>query len=110
MAIPWHFIWVLGASIAPRLLAAAGGERERENSWLRFFGLCFDCLFVCFLFNNPISLPCFGLSLSVLLQAAWEVFVCPTMGAAACRRKPSMGTEVTCHSPCQKVTVLGEMP
>lgn len=100
MGIPRHFIWALGASIAARLLTTAGGDRE--NSWLRLFGLCF-------LFNNPISLPCFGLRLSALLQAAWEGFVCPTMSAAACRRKPSMGTEVTCHRPCQKVTVLGEM-
>lgn len=104
MGIPWNFIWALGAPLAPGLLAATRGERIHGSDSLGFV----FCLFVCFLFNEPISLPCFGLSLSVLLQAAWEVFVCSTMGAA-CRRKPSMGTEVTCHSPCQKVTVLGEM-
>lgn len=91
--------------MALRLLAAAGGERKLMAQVI--WGLVWDG-FGFLLFNNAASLPVLAQARLVLLCAAREACVGPTTNAA-CGTKPSLGTEVACQSPCQKVTVLGEM-
>lgn len=96
MGCPWLLVWALRACVAPGLLAAAGeGEFMARVICVLFW--FFGCVFLFLLVNDAISLPCSSPSPSGLLRAAGEARVGPGTGTA-CGTKPSMGTEVACHS------------